>query len=216
MNFVTLHQSKDVEIMIKNLLFDLGGVIMDLKRSRCVEEFRRLGMADADDFFDEYKQKGPLLKMECGEIGADEFRRQVREFIAAPVTDAMIDRALLSFLDGIPESRLDQLRALRRQYRVYMLSNTNPLMWEGYILPEFRKQGQDVNAYFDGVVTSFRAGVCKPDRRIFDYTVETLGIVPEETLFFDDSAANTEAASRLGFHTAHVKDNRDFASYIVD
>lgn len=204
-----------MEIMIKNLLFDLGGVIFDLKRSRCVEGFRKLGMADADDFFDQYKQKGPFLKMECGAIGPDEFRRQVREFIPAPVTDGQIDEALLSFLDGIPGHRLDQLLALRRDYKVYMLSNTNPLHWHAAILPEFRKQGLDVNAYFDGIVTSFEAGVCKPDRRIFDYTVSTLGIVPEETLFYDDSAANTEAAARLGFHTAHVTDDREFASYIA-
>ncbi|MDE6812354.1 MAG: HAD family phosphatase, partial [Duncaniella sp.] len=89
--------------MIKNLLFDLGGVIMDLDRDRCVRAFEKLGMKDADDFFGVYGQKGAFLALESGEIDAAEFRRRVRPLLGRPdVSDEEIDAAFTEFLVGIP------------------------------------------------------------------------------------------------------------------
>lgn len=202
-------------MLTPNLMFDLGGVIMEIDRNRCVEAFNRLGMVDADDFLGVYVQSGPFLGLESGRLTPEEFRTEVRRHIPHPVTDEEIDTALVQFLIGIPTERLDTLRELRRRgHKVYMLSNTNPIMWHAFILPEFTKQGLDVNAYFDGIVTSYEAGVCKPDAAIYRLTESKFGIKPEETTFFDDGLTNVRAAEALGFKGVHVTENNPITELV--
>ncbi|WP_304479895.1 HAD family phosphatase [uncultured Duncaniella sp.] len=201
--------------MIKNLLFDLGGVIMDLDRDRCVRAFERLGMKDADDFLGVYGQKGAFLALESGKIDADEFHRQVRPMIDRPeVSDEEIDNAFNEFLVGIPVTRLEALRALRKYYKIYLLSNTNPIMINSRIAEEFRKEGFEMADYFDGIFTSYEAGCCKPGKEIFDYTEREGHIKPDETLFFDDSQANVDAARSYGLNAVLVKPGDEFKNLL--
>ncbi len=200
--------------MIKNLLFDLGGVIMDIRRENCEEAFRSLGMADIGEFLGDYGQKGPFADLEAGKVSESEFRKAVRLHIPCQVTDEDIDRALNEFLIGIPRKRLEKLRELRRKYRIYMLSNTNSIMWDRDTTKAFQQEGLSVNDYFDGIVTSYEAGCCKPDPRIFLTVTERFGIAPEETLFLDDSQSNVEAASKLGFGTLHVPPGSEYYELI--
>lgn len=102
--------------------------------------------------------------------------------------------------------RLVALRDLRRQgLGVYMLSNTNPIMWNSKIGEEFGREGLRREDYFDGMVTSFEARVMKPAPEIFNYAAEQLGIAPDKTLFLDDGEANVRAAEALGWHAALVR-----------
>ena len=201
--------------MIKNLLFDLGGVIMDIEKDRCVEAFVRLGLPDAPSYFGEYSQKGPFMLLEEGAISTDDFHRSLRADIGREVSDSEIDHAFCQFLTGIPSHRLAELRKLRGHYRIFLLSNTNPIMWDTKIRDEFTKEGRAREDYFDGMVTSFEARSLKPDEKIFRYAEEQLGIVPEETIFLDDSQRNLDAASRLGFHTLLVPPGSDFATLLA-
>ena len=196
--------------MIKNLLFDLGGVIMDIRRLNCVASFERLGMKNADSFLGEYSQKGPFLQLEEGAISEEEFRTAVRALIDGEVSDEQIDSAFCDFLVGIPKYRLEQLRQLKKSYNIYMLSNTNSIMWRSRIAEDFRQEGLEREDYFDGIVTSFEAQSIKPDAKIFHTVVEKLGINPVETLFLDDSQKNLDAAAQLGFHTLLVTPGSEF------
>lgn len=201
--------------MIKNLLLDLGGVIMNLDRDRCVRAFEALGMRDADEFLGVYGQKGAFLALERGDIDADEFRREIRPLFDREVTDEEIDSAFNQFLTGIPQERLRALRQLRKRYGVYLLSNTNPIMMNGFIAEQFRQEeGMEMKDYFDGVVASYVAKCYKPDREIFDYACEKCGIKPEETLFFDDSQANVDAARALGFYAELVAPGTEFTEIL--
>lgn len=203
--------------MIKNLLFDLGGVIMDLDRDRSVRAFEKLGMKDADDFLGVYGQKGAFLALESGQIGPDEFHREVRAIIGRDdIPDGEIDAAFTEFLDGIPVHRLESLRELAKTYRICMLSNTNPIMFNGRIAEEFRKEGLEMKDYFDGIFTSYEAKCCKPGKAIFDYTEREGGLVPSETLFFDDSQSNVDAARSYGFNAVLVKPGDEFAELLKE
>ncbi len=199
------------------LLFDLGGVVMDIKREDAVKAFEALGMADADSFFDPYEQHGAFGLLEAGQITPGQFRDEVRRRFRPGVTDEELDAALCRFLLGIPQERLERLRRLRENgHKVYMLSNTNPIMWERYIVPEFRKLGGEMSDYFDGTVTSFEVGVCKPDACIYEYALKKFDIKPEDTTFFDDGPANVEAARRLGFNAVHVTPENDMLKLTAD
>ena len=196
--------------MIKNLLFDLGGVIMDIRRENCVKAFQELGMSDIGEFLGDYGQKGAFKLLEEGARTPDEFRAEIMKSCPGGTAGSQIDDAFNQFLVGIPAYRLEALAGLRRRYGVYLLSNTNKIMWDSRIAEEFRKiPGREMDSYFDGTVTSFEARALKPSAEIFGYAVRKLGIVPEETLFLDDSQENIRAAVALGFHGAVVPASGD-------
>ena len=201
--------------MIKNLLFDLGGVIMDIRRENAVEALKQIGLAEADEMLGLYEQKGPFMLLEEGKLTPGQFREAIRSSIPHPVTDSDIDNAFLKFLIGIPLHRLHQLEQLaQRGFNIYLLSNTNPIMWQTKIREEFTKDGININHYFKGLITSFEAGMMKPDPEIFRYTAAKLGIDPAETLFLDDSQKNLDAASSVGYHTALVPPGTEFIDKI--
>lgn len=197
----------------KNLLFDLGGVIMDLDRSRCVAAFTDMGMTTANDLLGEYIQAGPFLALEEGKLSSAEFRDECRAHLTHPATDNEIDYAFNQFLIGIPLHRLRSIDALKESYNIYLLSNTNQIMWDSKIKECFMQDGKEREDYFDGMVTSFEAGCAKPDSRIFQLTLEKFNILPEETLFFDDGQKNIDAASKLGFGTHLIKPGEEFMDY---
>lgn len=196
--------------MTPDLLFDLGGVIIDIRRQNAVDALTALGMHDADSFLDDYEQKGPFLALERGEITASQFHDTIRPMFDRPVTDAEIDQAFMKFIIGIPTERLRRLEELRRRHRVFLLSNTNPIMWHGVIASEFAKDGHDRQYYFDGMVASFEVNAYKPDQRIFKIACSQCGLEPANTIFFDDSQANCDAAARLGFMTRTVTPQHNF------
>ncbi len=202
--------------MIKNLLFDLGGVILDIKRENCVAALTRLGMAGADELLDPYTQRGAFLLLESGKITPGQFRTEIRRMLADPdaPTDAEIDAALNEFLIGIPVDRLRALEQLRKRYGIYMLSNTNPIMWNSKIAREFAKDGRSRENYFDGILTSFEAGCVKPSPQIFDMAAERFGLDRASTLFLDDGPANVEAARSCGFQAALVPAGTEFIDLI--
>ena len=105
--------------MIKNLLFDLGGVIMNIRRQNAVDALVKIGMKDADSFLGDYAQTGPFLKLEEGLLTEEEFRNEIRKLIPNPVTDSEIDNAFCQFLLGIPEKRLVALENLHKKYNIY-------------------------------------------------------------------------------------------------
>ncbi len=201
--------------MIKDLLFDLGGVIIDIERQNCVDAFSSLGLQNPGSYFGDYAQTGIFKQIEDGSINVDTFHRELHKVLPDNVSDYQIDNAFQKFITGIPVARLQALRKLRCDgYGIFVLSNTNPIMWRGIIANEFGKEGLRREDYFDGIVTSFDAKALKPDPAIFEYAIENLAIDPAETLFFDDSASNVEAAKALGFNAVHVVPGTEFTDYL--
>lgn len=198
---------------IKNLLFDLGGVIMTIKRQNCVKALTELGMKDANAFLGEYVQQGPFLEIEEGKLSEQEFYDKMRTLISPDISNETLRDAFNKFLVGIPEFRLDALASLKEKYRIYMLSNTNPVMFNSKIRDCFAIQGKTVEDYFDGIIVSYEAKCVKPNPGIFQYTIDQLGIDPEETLFFDDSQKNLDAAANFGFKTYLVEPGTEFTDY---
>ncbi len=199
---------------IKNLLFDLGGVIMNIRRENCVAALEAIGIADADEMLGLYAQKGPFAQLEDGAITADQFRNAMRSRASRPITDSEIDNALNCFLIGIPRERLRALERLHGKYNIYMLSNTNPIMFNSKIDAEFRQDGHDVNYYFDGLCLSYVEGCSKPGAKIFESVLERFDIRADETLFFDDSQTNIDAARAIGFNVQLVEPGTEFYNIV--
>jgi putative hydrolase of the HAD superfamily len=173
-------------------------------------------LKDAASYFGEYSQQGAFEALESGKISTDEFHAEMRAAIGEHATDADIDHAFNCFLTGIPKHRLTQLRELRKKYRIYLLSNTNEIMWNSRIADEFTGEGLTREDYFDGMVTSFEAKALKPGPEIFKYAQTKLGIVPSETLFLDDSHANCEVARLLGWNAEPVEVGMEFMDVLSE
>lgn len=172
---------------IRNLLFDLGGVIINLDRQRCVDALTALGDEKADEMLDLSVQRGTLMDLEEGKISPSDFLKRMRQKIGKAVSDEEIVHALNELLIGIPLDRLTLLRKLRQRFNVMMLSNTNPIMFDTKIAECFAQEGLSITDYFDDVYLSYRLKSCKPDIAIFKKVIKLSRIVPQETLFFDDS-----------------------------
>lgn len=190
---------------IKNLIIDLGGVMIDLDRDRCVRHFEQLGLSNVNNMLGLYRQEEPFLSIETGRVSAAQFYDHIRGLLADEVTDSEIEEAFDAFLVGLPRERLAALRQAREAgYKTYMLSNTNGIMYDGWIKRAFRSEGLEVGDYFDGIITSFAEGVCKPDVRIFKVVLDRYGLNPDETILLDDSQDNCKAAAGLGIHTLRI------------
>lgn len=196
---------------IKNLLIDLGGVLINLDRQRCIENFQKLGLSNVDDLLDIRNQDGILMQQEKGLITPAEFRDGVRKMIGKAVSDQQIDAAWNSFLVDIPTQKLDLLLKLREKYVVYLLSNTNPIHWEWTCTHLFPYRTFEVEDYFEKTYLSFEMKMAKPDPEIFQAIIEDAGIEPKETFFIDDSEMNCQTARELGISTYTAKAGEDWS-----
>lgn len=200
---------------IKNLIIDLGGVMINLDRDRCARNFEALGLKDADRMLGLYRQEEPFLSIETGRISTAAFYDEIRSMLTEKITDKDIENCFDSFLIDLPKERLAALRKARKAgLRTYMLSNTNGIMYDGWIKNAFRAEGMHVGDYFDGIVTSFAEGRCKPDPEIFRTVLTRYDLNPEETVMLDDSEANCAAAESLGMQSIRIIGDNNIISII--
>lgn len=192
--------------MLKNIIFDLGGVVIDLQRIKAVEALEKLGITDAPALLNDYEQKGPFLLLETGEISSSDFYDLLLPKCAPGTTCCDIREAFEQFLRDLPVERLRLIEKLREKgYRLYVLSNTNPVMYNHWIEDAFRKDEKTINDYFDGIVVSFQERRCKPDPEIFKNLVKRYNLNPSETLMLDDSQANVDSAKSVGLKAVKVE-----------
>jgi len=190
---------------IKLIIFDFGGVIINLDREACVRRYQHLGITNADSLLDNYMQSGVFLALEKGDISIDEFHNEIRRISGRNISDKDIDDAFRAFLLDIPKRRMDKIAELKNQYRIVLLSNTNILhfpMETGKLV----NSDYEICDYFDHCYLSFRMHLSKPDKAIFEALLRNEKIKPQECLYLDDGEKNIETARNLGFNCYYVKD----------
>lgn len=191
-----------MERVIKNIVFDLGGVIMTLDPAEALRRFKALGLSDAERYLDSYTQSGIFGNLEEGKITAEDFRSKLSSLTGHELTFDECKHAWLGYRKDVPQRNLDLLKELRAKgYRLILLSNTNPFMMDWALSSEFDGKGSSLNDYFDALYLSYRLGIMKPAPDFFRQVLDNENILPEETLFVDDGLRNVEAAGKLGFMT---------------
>ncbi len=190
---------------IKNLIFDLGGVFIDIDYARSFEAMNQLSGVDVHQKIKEEAVQNHFDRYEMGLMSDGDFRAGVREFFRMEVGDVAFDQAWNAMLGGIPESRVDHLLALRKNYPSYLLSNTNNIHIK-YVL----KVLQDSTNYsnfdqlFDKVYYSHQVNMRKPNQDIYQFVLEENNLEGSESIFFDDTQLNLTGAAATGLHTYHV------------
>lgn len=209
--------------MIKNIIFDFGGVIMTLDHPRAIARFSALGLCEAEKHLDAYTQGGIFGEIEQGTIDTETFRRELSQLCGRQLTHDECLWAWLGYAKEVPARNISILKELRQQgYRLIMLSNTNPYMMSWAMSSSF-SQGLDNDApegmpachYFDAVYRSYEVGAMKPDIRFYQHVLQHENIIPEESLFLDDGPRNIEAASLLGIHTLQPKNGENWIERLM-
>lgn len=185
------------------LLFDFGGVLVDLDRQRVERSFDEIGF-DIRPYLGTYKQAGIFSQLEQGSITEHEFCDGIRSLCqqGGGMTDRLSDEAIIaaweSYLTTVPTERLDMLLKIKQNYSINVLSNTNTIHWRMAEDTFFRYKGLTVDDFFDHIFLSCELGVEKPAPQIFEKVVEGMGVPAHDILFFDDSEVNCQAARQCG------------------
>ena len=197
---------------IRNIAFDLGGVVLALSYEQAVKQFEIIGLKDARQRLDVFEQKGLFGDLESGRITAEDFRRELSLLVGKELTMDDCFKAWHGYVDHVPERNLETITSLReRGYKVCLLSNTNPFMmqWAG---KDFDGKGHPISDFFDAMYLSYECKVMKPRREIFEMMLKGQQSLPEETIFVDDGPRNVEAAAALGIRTLCPQNNEDWTS----
>ena len=201
--------------MIKNIIFDLGGVVITLDPQQAVRRFAALGLKDAEHHLDSYTQHGIFGDLEGGLISAEDFRIMLGEMVGRSVTHQECAYAWQGYALEVPGRNLDALIKLRNEgYRLILLSNTNPYMMEWVMSDKFDGRGHAVNYYFDALYLSYQMKLMKPSQEIFMRMLMSEKVSPSECLFLDDGPRNVAAASQMGIHTYCPENGADWTEDI--
>jgi len=183
---------------IKNIIFDLGGVLLNIDPKKTIEAFGQLGMPQLIGDKGLSYDHDIFYLMEQGQITPDEFRNGVRKLLLRDFTDHQIDDAWTAMLLDFPAIRVELVKNVRKEFNIYLFSNTNAIHVAKY-QANFRNQhGFEVSSLFEKAFHSNEIGYRKPTPESFQEIIRLSGIIPEESLFIDDSLQNVEAAIATG------------------
>jgi putative hydrolase of the HAD superfamily len=211
--------------MLKNYIFDLGGVLLDIRMKNAYERFIALGLLPA-----ELEPGNSVYKLmedyQLGYVTTAEFCQQTASKCAAnvfarcaagPTTPRDIEGAWNSICLSVADRKLQALRRLRKTEgvaSVSLLSNTNELHWECCCQNWFNANGNRLDDFFDKIFLSQELHLQKPDPEIFKTAIRELGATPAETIFLDDSPVNTAAAAACGLQTLTVTADVDWVEIL--
>lgn len=201
MSHEVLADTKDIEV----LLFDLGGVIIDIDPKRTDRAFEELGAQEWLRAHSKAEQDPIFDRLERGELDADAFRKELSERTGIKASDGAIDKAWNALLMDVPLERIRFLERMKEHYRLHLFSNTNPIHVEGFerIVDQIYGMGR-FRGLFEGIHLSYELGVRKPDPKAFQLVADRIGVPGERILFIDDTEAHVKSARKEGFRAYHL------------
>ncbi len=200
---------------IRNIIFDYGGVIIDLDFKRTEDAFIRLGVKDFHLHFNQLKQSAVFDLFDKGKITEIEFHSLLNEQLGTRLSGEEINDAWNAMLGGIPQEKLRLLLDVRRTFRTFLLSNTNTIHLKQITQYMVKVMGRpNLDGYFERVYYSFVVGLRKPDTAIFLKVAEENNLVPAETLFIDDSPQHVEGAKAAGLHALQYDPKDDLRAIL--
>ena len=191
---------------IKHIIFDLGGVLLNIDYQRTEDAFVDAGITNFKEIYSQMQQTPVFDLFEMGKIGREEFVSTLKGFAKAPITDLQVIEAWNAMLLNFPLRRLQILQQLRNFYDLYLLSNTNEIHEEAFNGILSRNHGMpSLGVFFDRAYFSHRVGLRKPMPEIFDMVLNNHGLNASETLFIDDSPQHIAGAKALGIQTIFLE-----------
>jgi glucose-1-phosphatase len=190
---------------IKNIIFDLGGVIMNIDFKKTENAFAQLGFTDFKQYMTQFHITPFFEDYETGRIDDAAFVKGIQEIAAQPLTEQQVIGAWNALLLDFPPARLALLEQIKTDYRIFLLSNTNSLHYQAFQQTLEAQIGKRLEAIFEKTYYSHTAHLRKPHAAIYQLVLDENNLQPAETLFIDDTASNFSGAEELGIQTLHLK-----------
>ena len=202
---------------LKNLIFDLGDVIMPIDLTAPVRNFAMLANLPEEEVRAIWKQHDIFNQYETGLIDDDAFRGHVRRLLNSDSwADEVIDTAWNTVLLDLPVERIERIKELKQHYRLFLLSNTSPIHIRRVNQVLTGMNQPTLKDLFEHVFYSYEVRLMKPSPEIYQHVLTQAGLKAEETAFFDDNAANIQAAAALGIQAVHVQPPKTILDYLRD
>ena len=183
---------------IKNIIFDLGGVIMDIDVKKTLQAFTGLGAKNIHEYFGHGFAASFFSDHESGKISDEAFILKIKKLLGGEVSDESVIEAWNALLLFFPPERISLLKELKTRYRIFLYSNTNTIHRQEFS-KIFRKSfSGELDDLFEKAYFSHVLGHRKPDLGGFEQIIKENGLDPKETLFLDDALMNVEAAIKTG------------------
>lgn len=191
---------------IKNIIFDLGGVLLNIDFSLTEKAFIDLGVDRFSEMFTQHHSNDLFIQLETGAISPEEFYHAFREGTNTDLSDEDIKNAWNALLLDFRLPTLAWLETNKTKYRIFLFSNTNQIHHDAFI-DTYKKMtgGGDFDAFFEKAYYSQHLGMRKPNPEPFEHILREQGLLANETLFIDDTIKNIETAQFLGLKTVHLQ-----------
>ncbi|HPG72852.1 MAG TPA: HAD family phosphatase [Bacteroidales bacterium] len=184
----------------RNIVFDLGNVILDIDPQLSVNAFDKLGFNSFSQMYTLQNQLAVFDALEKGEINDEDFCESIRKITGLQISNNEIYRAWNALILEFRPENIAFLVRIRSRYRCFILSNTNSIHYRKYNNDIIEMYGiPGLGSLVDGMFLSHNLGLRKPDEAIFRKLEELSAIQPGETLFIDDVWANCKAAESCGW-----------------
>lgn len=191
---------------VDNIIFDLGGVIVNIDYMKTQQHFEDLGLTSFGEVYSQAAQSGLFDLYEKGLMDSDTFRSRLRQL--APefkVSDKDLDAAWNAMILDLPSARLEVLYSLKSKVRTFLLSNTNEIHIDCFHNQLKVEHGKDnLSDYFEKVYYSYEVQLRKPDKEIFQHVINKNSLAVKRTLFIDDTIRHIESARSLGLECLHI------------
>jgi len=194
------------KVEFKNIIFDLGGVLLDLDVSKTHEAFSRLSGIPASIIKETLSGSTLFLDYEKGLVSDSDFRDEARKALTINCSDEVFDHAWNAMLGDLPKHRLDFLSSLRKDFNVFLLSNTNNIHLTHFSANVKQATGGILlDEFFTKAYYSHLLKMRKPDDEIFEYVLTQHNLDAKQTIFLDDNLFNLQGANNVGISTFHVQ-----------
>lgn len=191
---------------IKSIIFDLGGVILNIDYQLTDKAFTDLGVANFSVLYSQFSASSLFEDLETGRVTQEEFMNAMQPHLPEGTDQAAVTKAWNAMLLDFPLARLQLLQQLRNYYGIYLLSNTNAIHLQAFNEMLEKSRGiPSLAAFFDKCYYSHEIGYRKPEPQAYQVILDENGLNPEETLFIDDTLPNVEAAQKLGIQAIHLQ-----------
>ena len=201
---------------IKNIIFDLGGVILNIDFKKTNDAFHLLGLENFSQHINQFHITDLFLNYETGQIDDMEFIDSVAKLSSKPMPEDKIVEAWNALLLDFPKERIDLLKKIKSQYRTFLLSNTNSIHLKEFQERLHNEQGVYLEDLFERAYYSHVVKLRKPNADIFELVLKENNLEPSETLFIDDTQPNIDAAKKAGLHAALVSPQKDLVTVLVE
>jgi glucose-1-phosphatase len=202
---------------IKSIIFDLGGVILNLDYSKTENEFKKFGILHFKELYSQKKQTLLFDDFEKGKINPKEFISFLKESENLKIKEIDFINAWNAMLLEIPIEKLQFINGLKKDYKIFLLSNTNEIHIKKFE-DDLKKKNMLEQFYkcFDKIYYSSKMGKRKPNENCFNQVLEENGLVANNTLFIDDSIQHVEGAKKVGIKTFHLGKNKSIVNLVPD